>query len=620
MANIGTAYFQLMPSMKGVEAEIKKALGDIDTSAYGKQSGKKWSGGFTSVISKGGAVMAGVFGGIASTAVTGLIGAVSSLGSAMVEAADSSQKFASTLSFAGIDDSTIQQLTESTQAYADQTVYDLTDIRNVTAQLAANGVENYAQLAEAAGNLNAVAGGSADTFRSVSMVMSQTAGQGKLVTENWNQLVDAIPGASGALEEAMRSAGAFEGNFREAMENGEISAEEFFDAVQKLGMQDVAVEAAKSTSTIEGALGNLEASVVGLGSTLITELTPAITGAMNGITEFVTMVTTAFDGFFEDMNNGADFATAFSENFGPLIDTIGQKVMEAFNAVVAALPTILPMLTTAATNLFMGIVSALPTIIPNLIAALTSVITTLITTLPTWLPQVLSSALNLFMGIVQAVPQILGSLLGAIGSLIMSGIGHLATFAGDVLASAKELWDNACEGVRNTLEGFAAAVGEVVQGGINAVGNFIQSAVDAGANLINGFIDGVRNAAQNLINAVGDVINDAIGFAKSLLGIASPSKVFAEIGKFTMQGMAEGIEGGAKYAVSAMDSAMKDVYGASRGFGVKAAFSSTSDASMWGNGINGINQTINFNQPIQSPAQTANMLKRYATYGLAGAR
>ena len=75
-------------------------------------------------------------------------------------------------------------------------MYGLSDIRNITAQLASNGVPNYEKLAEAAGNLNAVAGGTADTYKSVGMVLTQTAGQGKLTTENWNQLSDAIPGAS----------------------------------------------------------------------------------------------------------------------------------------------------------------------------------------------------------------------------------------------------------------------------------------------------------------------------------------------------------------------------------------------------------------------------------------
>ena len=80
-------------------------------------------------------------------------------------------------------------------AIADDTVYGLDDIQNTTAQLAANGIGNYMELTEAAGNLNAVAGGNADSFKSVAMMLTQTAGAGKLTTENWNQLADAIPGA-----------------------------------------------------------------------------------------------------------------------------------------------------------------------------------------------------------------------------------------------------------------------------------------------------------------------------------------------------------------------------------------------------------------------------------------
>ena len=146
------------------------------------------------------------------------VDAIGNLTGDIVEASDSADKFKSTLNFAGLDTGTIDALTASTQTYADQTVYSISDIRNVTAQLAANGVQGFDQLAEAAGNLNAVAGGNAETFSSVGMVLTQTAGAGKLTTENWNQLADAIPGASGKLQEAMLKNGAYTGNFRDAME------------------------------------------------------------------------------------------------------------------------------------------------------------------------------------------------------------------------------------------------------------------------------------------------------------------------------------------------------------------------------------------------------------------
>ena len=204
-----------------------------------------------------------------------------------IEASDATDKFVSTLQFSGLDTSTIDRLKESAQKYADETVYDLADIQQITAQLASNGVDGFDKLAEAAGNLNAVAGGNADTFKSVGMVMTQTAGQGKLTTENFNQLSDAIPGASGKIQKALLDMGAYTGNFRDAMQKGEISADEFNAAILQLSSDETAVAAARSTKTIEGAAGNLQATVVGAIKDLIDYVKPAITELMGWLADAI---------------------------------------------------------------------------------------------------------------------------------------------------------------------------------------------------------------------------------------------------------------------------------------------------------------------------------------------
>ena len=186
-------------------------------------------------------------GGAALKGVTALWDKLKDFGGAVIDMSDSTDKFVQTMNFAGIDTSNVEKASQAARDYADHTVYDLSTIQNTTAQLAANGISDYTGLTEAAGNLNAVAGGNADTFKSVAMMLTQTAGAGKLTTENWNQLADAIPGASGKLQEAMLKNGAYTGNFRDAMEKGEISADEFNKAIMDLGMSDVAKEAASST-------------------------------------------------------------------------------------------------------------------------------------------------------------------------------------------------------------------------------------------------------------------------------------------------------------------------------------------------------------------------------------
>nr|WP_152600520.1 tape measure protein [Bifidobacterium biavatii] len=253
-------------------------------------------------------------GGAALKGVTALWDTIKNFSADVMDMSDSTDKFKNTMSFAGLDTSAVEKATAATRKYADDTVYDLTTIQNTTAQLAANGIGNYTELTEAAGNLNAVAGGNSDTFKSVAMVLTQTAGAGKLTTENWNQLADAIPGASGKLQEALKEAGAYTGNFRDAMADGQITADEFNNALVKLGMSDVAKEAATSTQTMEGALGNLEASITGGLTDAFDLIKPAVTGsigwAAEKIADYAKTGTDNMKGFADGLSNTSAFQSA----------------------------------------------------------------------------------------------------------------------------------------------------------------------------------------------------------------------------------------------------------------------------------------------------------------------
>lgn len=282
------------------------------------------------------AAVFGAVSGAVSSAVGKVIDYVSGLSGEMVETSDSAQSFANTLKFAGVDGSNIKKLTDATQNYADQTVYSLSDIRNTTAQLAANGVKGYGQLAEAAGNLNAVAGGTADTYQSVAMVITQTAGAGKLTTENWNQLSDAIPGASGRLQQALQQAGAYTGHFRDAMAKGQISADEFNQAIIRLGSSDAAKKAATDTSQLSNASGNLEAAVVKLGSKLLTLVKPTVTDFMSKLSNKVSDLASNVPQIIKSVGQFAQNLMNVAKNILPAVAAIG-----GFIAVIRVLYSIM---------------------------------------------------------------------------------------------------------------------------------------------------------------------------------------------------------------------------------------------------------------------------------------
>jgi tape measure domain-containing protein len=303
-----------------------RIIGDSTSATQAMSSTASSAGG---LAAKFGAV-SGVVSGVVSSMTSSVIGYVKNLSGEMAATSDSAQSFANTLKFAGVDDSKIQQLTKSTQTYADQTVFSLSDIRNTTAQLASNGVKGYAELAEAAGNLTAVAGGGADAYKSVAMVLTQTAGAGKLTTENWNQLSDAIPGASGRLQDAMKANGAYTGNFRDAMAAGQITSDEFNQALMQLGMSDAAKKAANDTSQLGNASGNLEASVVKLGSGFLDLVKPEVTDFMSGLADWVSNLADGLPGLSGKVQG---FASDLQKHFSAAFGWVQSQGSQAFQAV-----------------------------------------------------------------------------------------------------------------------------------------------------------------------------------------------------------------------------------------------------------------------------------------------
>lgn len=569
------------------------------------------------------AAIAGTMGGLVSTGVSMAVDAISNLSGDITEASDSAQKFASTLSFAGLDTNTIDQLTASTQKYADQTVYDLSDIRNTTAQLAANGVDNYANLAEAAGNLNAVAGGNADTFRSVGMVLTQTAGAGKLTTENWNQLSDAIPGASGKLQEAMQKNGAYTGDFRDAMAKGEITAEEFNKAVMDLGMTDAAQEAATSAQTIEGAMGNLEASVVNVGVQLLDSFKGPLTEAMSSLANGISGLPTMFNGLVSSAGPalqqvGSVFQSSFApvgqivsgqllpalqpfmqacQNLGSAIMPVLNAAFQAFTPVLGSLvakitevgATIMTTVTPVINNMAMVVQAALPTI-QNVFTTVASTIQGVIDAVFPCIQTVITSVMNAINAIITTVLAAVqgdwGGVWNGIGNIIMTvwngikstvstAINAVSGVISSVMGSITAYWN----GVWNSVKGLAASawngITNAVSNGVNNVMNTVRGIggkikgafsgagswlLSAGKNIIMGLVNGISNAIGSAVNAAKNAAANVVNAAKSALGIHSPSRVFRdEVGKMIPAGLGKGVEANMSLAVNPVQRMVSDI-------------------------------------------------------------
>lgn len=119
----------------------------------------------------------------------------------------------------------------------------------------------------------------------------------------------------------------------------------------------------------------------------------------------------------------------------------------------------------------------------------------------------------------------------------------MAEQGGYIIAGLKKGITDAISSVTETAKKILSAIK-------SAFDNF--SLFDIGKNLIQGLIDGVNNMIETAKNAVANVGNAVIDKVKNVLGIHSPSTVFAEIGGYIVQGLANGITGSLGYVSNAM--------------------------------------------------------------------
>ena len=523
--------------------DAAQAANRLDNSMEQAGSGaSKLSGGFT--VLKG--AVAGLVADIAMRAVDAFV----SLGREALNAADAMTKFEGTMSFAGFDAATIDATSKAVKDYAAKTVYELETVANTTSQLAANGIKDFVGLTQAAGNLNAVAGGNADTFKSVAMMLTQTAGAGKLTTENWNQLADAIPGASGKLQEAMLKNGAYTGNFRDAMAEGQITAEEFNQAIMDLGMTDVAQQAASSVATIEGAVGNLKATIVDGIAGFLTD-----GGGMEAITGFINGITSV-------LQNAGQYIGPAIDGIKTAISGIGDAFNKAFTSdQQAAILGFLKTLASALVGLPFQLVSAAVQALSGAFQALIGIagaVTSFFSALPgalssaaSWfsnLPGIISGALSSAFGavnswgsnVVSAISSAVSSAVNAVGSWFSQIPGRISGALSSALSALKSWGSQMASNAKSAMSKVVSNIASTLRTAISHVTNI-------GRQIVQGLANGIRNGASAVVNAISNTVSRAISAAKSALGIASPSKVFFSFGRFVSIGFANGVEAGVTF-------------------------------------------------------------------------
>ena len=237
----------------------------------------------------------------------------------------------------------------------------------------------------------------------------------------------------------------------------------------------------------------LAAEVPGLITSVLPSLVSAgaqlLAGLATGLVSATPQLVSSIPGIMSSV------VAAFAAN-GPALMAAGQQLMDMVsNGIVNGFPAILENGTQILTQLIDGITGA----IPNLIAALPAIITAIVEFVADNLPRIVESGVDILM--------------------------HLIT------------------GLISAIPSLVAVLPQIINAIVNGIGSLMGSVVEAGKNIVMGIWEGISGAAEWLKEKVTGFFSGIVDGAKDLLGIHSPSTVFADMGRNMALGLGQGWEG-----------------------------------------------------------------------------
>lgn len=342
-------------------------------------------------------------------------------------------------------------------------------------------------------------------------------------------------------------------------------------------------DAVKAAAKYQDSLQDMQTALAGAKRGITAEFLPAITSVMDGLTE-------VFSG------NGGSGIGMISEGIGQFVDKLseamprvlefGSKVLLSLSdAIISNLPTLISAATTTVLALANGFLEQLPQIIEVGLQVLVSLAEGIAENLPTLIPtivdvilkivDILTDPKNLFVmvdasiaimialanGLIDAVPQ----LIEKAPEIVMNLVDAIIENAPKLFSAARELikklassisqvWsiikDKGAELVDKLWAGIKSMFSSIADWGkkiwakiSEGLSEWWEKAKDVGRNIINGIWAGIKQAAKTiLLPGMSGVADSVIDIAKSELGCHSPSTVFDQIGRYTVEGFGRGFD------------------------------------------------------------------------------
>lgn len=375
-----------------------------------------------------------------------------------------------------------------------------------------------------------------DAFAKLGLSQEQIAGMSQ------EQLFDAtIAGLQNVTDETQRTYLAGQLLGKGATELGPLlntSADDVADMraqVHDLGGV-MGSDAVKAAAAYQDSLQNMQYAFSGIKNNISGELLPTLTLIMDGITKMLT------GGGDEVAAAVGDLVVSLSGQLTAQAPRMMSVALTFVAALVTGLLSALPDLTGAAVDLvgslLLGFAEQLPNIIVSAATAVQGIADKL--TAPESITLLVQAAVQILLALAQGLVGALPELIDTIPIIITNLVDAILASLPEIVEAGLQIIIALASGIITNSGHFLAVVPKLIVALVHAFGSYVSSVAGIGKAIVDGIRKGITEQWQRLKADVSNLFTGLVDWIKKLLGIHSPSTVFAGIGTNMAKGIGAG--------------------------------------------------------------------------------
>ena len=241
--------------------------------------------------------------------------------------------------------------------------------------------------------------------------------------------------------------------------------------------------------------------------------------------------------------------TQFLESIAEYSPRIVSAIAETLVSLIEKIAEYTPQFVAAGTDLIVGFIDGLSQSIPRIAESGANLIMTFLDAIATYVPQVVNAGMQMIIDLINGManaisantPQLVSAMQNLINAIIDAGVALLTSSVGTFLSKGGELIGGLIDGIKSKVGDVISAISEIPGACIDALSGFWSDFVSIGSNIVSGIVEGITSGIADIGGAIGDLVTSAIQKGKDLLGIHSPSTVFAEMGMYCDKGLVVGL-------------------------------------------------------------------------------